>query len=227
MPSSCRQRHLARGGHEVLLDPAHALSPLGAVTSITRQRERPSKSKQRSPPVRGRRPRRSASPALRTCPSAAVASRAGRASAGRVASSPAIAPSDPSSPRKLVCGPQHLERRQHGLGGGLRVVRAGRRAELLSRRRAADLRRTGARRAARATSLDHGAPARRASPSLFSGGMREWPNRAVSKTVVRPAYRGFESHSLRHAEETGTWLPPARRVMCEQPVRTASDWGFR
>ena len=32
---------------------------------------------------------------------------------------------------------------------------------------------------------------------MSPGGMREWPNRAVSKTVVRPAYRGFESHSLR------------------------------
>ncbi len=34
-------------------------------------------------------------------------------------------------------------------------------------------------------------------PSL--GGVPEWPNGAVSKTVVRTAYRGFESHPLRHS----------------------------
>ena len=33
--------------------------------------------------------------------------------------------------------------------------------------------------------------------SLAPGGMRERPNRTVSKTVVGPAHRGFESHSLR------------------------------
>ena len=33
------------------------------------------------------------------------------------------------------------------------------------------------------------------------GGVPEWPNGAVSKTVVRSAYRGFESHPLRHGPQ--------------------------
>ena len=32
----------------------------------------------------------------------------------------------------------------------------------------------------------------------FSGEMAEWSKAAVLKTAVGSAYRGFESHSLRH-----------------------------
>ena len=39
--------------------------------------------------------------------------------------------------------------------------------------------------------------------------MRERPNRAVSKTVVRTAYRGFESHSLRSRAEASRGLRSA------------------
>ena len=58
----------------------------------------------------------------------------------------------------------------------------------------------------RALSRAPASAGRRPATRLSSGGMREWPNRTVSKTVVPHGYRGFESHSLRHRVE------PARRI---------------
>ena len=44
---------------------------------------------------------------------------------------------------------------------------------------------------------------------MAAGGMRERPNRTVSKTVVSLWHRGFKSHSLRHPDRTRA---PERRV---------------
>jgi hypothetical protein len=48
--------------------------------------------------------------------------------------------------------------------------------------------------------------------SILPGGVRERPNRTVSKTVVPHGYRGFKSHLLR----SGPWGPPHGRVRQEQ-----------
>ncbi len=44
---------------------------------------------------------------------------------------------------------------------------------------------------------------------VFYGEMAEWSKAAVLKTVVRSAYRGFESLILRHVGDVGEWLKPA------------------